>query len=303
MPSAVNQAVLDALYTGWQTKLMMQFRSTKTYWQRLAMPTKSNAAKEEYPFVEDLGLMQEYFGEMAAESVIAQLHTVPNRKFAKVVTVRREDIERDKLNLLPTSAASYGEAMALWPDDMLGEVLRSMFSIRCYDSQYFLDTDHPVGSGVVSNAGTKKLDFSTLAKAQGSFGLGKTAMQSLKDKDGKPYMISPTLLVVGADLEDMAKAGMTAERLEDGKNNIYRNACEVLMVPWMPANQWLLVDASKVTKPFIVQTEVAPQPLPPPSVDSDMWKMEEKAVFGCKARGNAHVAFWQLAWGSDGTVA
>ena len=74
-------------------------------------------------------------------------------------------------------------------------------------------------------------------------------------------------------------------------------------MPWMPANQWLLVDASKVTKPFIVQTEVAPQPLPPPSVDSDMWRIEEKAVFGCKARGNAHVAFWQLAWGSDGTVA
>lgn len=300
----VNQTILDLMYVGWQTKLMDSFRGTKTFWQQLAMPISSSSGTENYPFIEDLGSMLEYFGEIPIESIVAQMHSVPNKKFGRVYSVRREDIERDQLKLLPTTAASFGSMMALWRDDMLSDVLGNLESIVGYDKQPFLDTDHVAPNGaIVSNLGTKKLDFSTLAKAQGSFGVGKGAMTALKNKDNKSLRVRPTVLVVGNDLEDMANTGMTAEKLDDGKVNIYRNSCKVMVVPDMPAEHWMLVDTSKPMKPFLMQVEVEPQPLPPPSVDSDRWKLEEKADFGCKARGNAHVGMWQLAWGSNGTVA
>lgn len=299
----VNQAVLDALYTGFQTKFNQQFRSTKTFWQQLAAPTMSNAAEEGYPFVEDLGLMKQYFAELPIESVIAQIQRIENLKFGRAFSLKREDIERDKVGLLPTNAASYGEMMAKWPDSLVGRLLRNLFSTEGYDGQDFFDTSHPVGDTLVSNKGTKKLNFSTLAAAQASFGVGKTAMESLVDKDGDPYEISPNLLVVGPDLVDMARSGMTNDRLEDGTNNIYKGACEVLMIRWMNPEEWFLFDTTKTIKPFIFQQELKPEPLPPPTMQSDMWRIQEKAVFGCRARGNAHVFAWQLAWGSDGTVA
>lgn len=299
----VNQAVLDALYTGFQTKLVQQFRNTKTFWQQVAMPVSSSSAKEELPFIEDLGLMRQYFAELPVESVIAQMQDIENLDFGRAFSMKKKDIERDKLGLLPTNAASYGEMMALWPDDLVGSLLANVFTTVGYDGQYLCDTDHPVGDTVVSNAGTKKLDFSTYAKAVASFGAGKTAMTSLKDKDGKPFHIRPTLLIVGPDLEDVANTGMTADRLDDGTANIYKNACKTLVVPWLPAEHWRLVDASKTVKPLIFQTEKKPEVLPPPTMQSDMWRIQEKAVFGCRARGNAGPGMWQLIWGSDGTVA
>lgn len=194
---------------------------------------------------------------------------------------------------------------------MLGEQYRAAFDggpagdIVCYDGVYLCDTSHVVpaaggGTTTRSNKITKALNFSTFAAAQASFGAAKDLFQGQQDADGNPLMMMPTTLVVGNDLEDTANAGMTLERLEDGKPNIYRNKCKVVKFDWVKTGEWFLVDDSQPLKPFIFQQEKMPYYLPPVSTADA--ERDEKVDFGIKARGNCLTAYWQLIVGSTGTT-
>ncbi|MDF7746166.1 Mu-like prophage major head subunit gpT family protein, partial [Klebsiella pneumoniae] len=82
----------------------------------------------------------------------------------------------------------------------------------CYDGKYFLDTDHPVGSGVASNKCTKALSAASFATAQESYGEARSAMRDIKDDEGENMRIRQGLLVVPPALEETANYLMTADR-------------------------------------------------------------------------------------------
>lgn len=309
----INNSNLNALRLGFQRNFMKSYLGTKSVWPQLAMATTSSLAEEGYPFLEEVGLMKEYVSELNTEQLVAYMYKLKNRKFGKSYAVKVEDIERDNLKLLPTKAEAFGRAMMLWGDQLLGEQFKAMFDggpdgdNLDYAGAFFCDTSHPVvlpgGSiGTASNKITKKLDFSTFAAAQASFGAAKDLFQSRVDKDGEPLMLKPDTLVVGNDLEDTANAGMTLERLEDGKPNIYRNKCKVLKFDWVKSGEWFLLDTSSPFKPFIFQTEKKPYVLPMPDETSEQVRKKEIVDFVVKARGAAGFGEWRLCVGSDGTT-
>lgn len=310
----VNNSTLNALRLGFQKSFMASYTGTSAVWPMFAMATTSQSAEEGYPFAEELGLMKEYFGELAVEQLAVQLYKLKNRKFGRSYALRVEDIERDNhLNILPNKAQAFGRAMQLWGDQLLGEQFRAAFDggpsgdNLCYDSAFMCDTSHPVilpggAIGTASNKITPALDFSTLAAAQASFGVAKDLFQGRKDKDNQPLLIRPNILAVGSDLEDTANAGMTLERLEDGKPNIYRNKCKVVVFDWIKTGQWFLLDTSSPIKPFVFQTEKKPAVQPVPGADSDQVRIQEIVDFSVKARGAGGFGEWRLIVGSDGTT-
>jgi phage major head subunit gpT-like protein len=73
------------------------------------------------------------------------------------VSVPRDDIEDDQWGVYGPLMEEMGRAAATFPDETLFGLLNAGFSTKCFDGQYFFDTDHPVGDPgfetVVSNFG------------------------------------------------------------------------------------------------------------------------------------------------------
>ncbi|MEN3260770.1 Mu-like prophage major head subunit gpT family protein [Sodalis endosymbiont of Spalangia cameroni] len=126
-------------------------------------------------------------------------------------------------------------------------------------------------------------------------------MRQMKDEEGRPLNIMPDLLVVPPALDDVARTLITAERLDDGKANIYKGTAEVLVVPWLTSDSaWFLMDTSRPLKPLIFQQRQAPLFVAMTDINSQDVFMRKRFKFGAEARGQAGFGFWQMAYGSTG---
>ncbi|MCY1562484.1 Mu-like prophage major head subunit gpT [compost metagenome] len=102
-------------------------------------------------------------------------------------------------------------------------------------------------------------------------------------------------------LEDVAKTLLTADRLEDGKANIYKGTAELVVSGRLKSDTaWFLLDTSLPVKPFIYQERKAPDFVQQTDMASDDVFSRKKFKFGAEARAAGGYGFWQLAYGSTG---
>ncbi|SPW34064.1 Mu-like prophage major head subunit gpT [Edwardsiella tarda] len=125
-------------------------------------------------------------------------------------------------------------------------------------------------------------------------------MRRFTDSEGRPLSIRPTVLLVPPELEDTANTLMTADRFEDGKTNIYKGSCEVVVEPRLTSpTAWFLLDTSNDVKPFITRSvkrrNWSSRPTRTPTTYS-------RAVIQIRCRGARRrgYGFWQMAYGSTG---
>jgi phage major head subunit gpT-like protein len=96
---------------------------------------------------------------------------------------------------------------------------------------------------------------------------------------------------------------MTTDRLEDGKPNPYKGTAEVVVGDWLSSDTaWFLLDTTKPVKPFIYQNRKAPVFVEQTDPQAEDVFNRKKFKFGAEARAAGGYGFWQLAFGSDGTV-
>ena len=302
----VNRAAISALFINLKATFNNAFAAAPTTWQEIAMLVPSTTSSEDYAWLSTFPRMRRWIGEKFIKSLKAFKYTIVNEDFEATVEVNRNDIEDDRLGIYKPQAESAGVSAKQLPDELVGEVVAGVFTNLCFDGQFFCDIDHPVlvdkVETSVSNKGTAVLSITTLALAMASFGAAKTAMTSFKDDEGRPLNVRPNILLVATNLEDIANVLMTADRLEDGKPNPYKNTCKVVVSPWLPAGYWLLLDTTKPVKPFIFQERKKPVFVSQTSMEADNVFMLKKYRFGAEARGAAGYGFWQLCWGSDGSA-
>ncbi|SQC92524.1 Mu-like prophage major head subunit gpT [Cedecea neteri] len=78
---------------------------------------------------------------------------------------------------------------------------------------------------------------------------------------------------------------MTAERLDDGKTNIYKGTAKVLVVPWLTDDDaWFLMDTSRAIKPLIFQQRKKPVFVSQQDMNNPDVFMRKKLKFGAEAR-------------------
>src|SRR5690606_13198076 len=77
--------------------------------------------------------------------------TIKNRTFENTVGVPREAIEDDTFGVFSPLMAQLGQDAANHPAELVYALLAAGFSAKCYDGQFFFDTDHPV----INAAGTE----------------------------------------------------------------------------------------------------------------------------------------------------
>ncbi|MCV6601831.1 MAG: Mu-like prophage major head subunit gpT family protein, partial [Cohaesibacter sp.] len=82
-----------------------------------------------------------------------------------------------------------------------------------------------LGFWQMANKSTVEFNPENFAKAY-------TDMKTVRGDYDKKLILKPSILLVPDTLEDAAKELMTAEKI-DGKNNLHRNKCEVMVCPWL----------------------------------------------------------------------
>ncbi len=297
----VNKANLAPLFIGIKLTFNNALKEAETTWEKIAMKVPSTGKAEQYNWLNNFPAMKRWVGEKAVKSLSAHKYTIENDDWEATIEVDRNDIEDDQTGQYAIQAKGAGRSAAMLPDEIVYDLVNQGFERACYDGQYFFDTDHPVGNHSVSNKGTKKLSVESLAKAQASFGAARTQMRKVTDEEGRPLNINPTILLVPAALEDVARALMTVDRLEDGKANIYKGAAEVVVSARIKSDtQWFLLDTTQPVLPFIYQERKAPVMVEQTSLENDDVFMRKKFKFGAEARAAGGYGFWQLAYGSTG---
>lgn len=149
----INQGNLATLFTGFRASFNDGFRNYTPTWSQLATLVPSSTKTEEYGWLGQFPKLREWIGDRHVKAIAQFGYTIKNKDFEGTVGVDRTDIETDQYGVYRPLFAEMGHAAAVHPDELLYALLAAGFSTTCYDGQYFFDTDHPVGSGTVSNDG------------------------------------------------------------------------------------------------------------------------------------------------------
>lgn len=303
----VNKSTLAAAFISLNTLFNKAFAGAKPTYQKIAMRVPSSTSSEDYAWLSKFPKMRRWAGEKLIKKLKAFKYTIVNEDWETTIEVDRNDIEDDKLGIYAPQAQSAGESAKMLPDEIVGELVAGCFTKECFDGQYFCDTDHPVTDTdgnikYVSNKITAPLSIVTQAAAMASFGAARTAMQNFKDDEGRSLKVNPNILMVPPALGDIAKTLMTTDRLEDGKPNLYKGACEVEVNQDIKVDtEWFLLDTTKPVKPFIYQERKKPVFVSQTDPQAEGVFKRKKFLFGAEARAAGGFGFWQLCYGSTGT--
>lgn len=300
----VNKLALSALFVSMSAIFNQAFDTAPSQWQKIAMLVPSTTKVNDYGWLSNFPQMKKWTDEKSIKSLAAHKYTIENDDWEATVEVDRNDIEDDQIGIYQPQAMMAGESAKQLPDDIVFSLVSDGFTNLCYDGKAFFATDHKVGKTTVSNKGTKKLAIETFAAAKASYGAARTALMKLKSDEGRSLNIKPNILLVPPALADIANALMTVDRLEDGKPNIYKGTAEVVVDNRLTSDDaWFLLDTTKAIKPFIYQERKKPTFVQQTDMTSDDVFSRKKFKFGAEARAAGGYGFWQLAYGSDGTVA
>jgi phage major head subunit gpT-like protein len=303
----VNRENIANLFVSLKTSFNNAFGAVEPLWPQIAMKVTSTSGSNNYKWLSKFPKMQRWVGDKKIKSLEAFKYVVENEDFEATVEVDRNDIDDDELGIYSTQAQGAGESSAELPDELVFEAVNGVFTGVCFDGQFMCDTDHPVknpATGVaesVSNKSAVVLSAATQAAAIASIGAAATAMGSFKDDEGRPLNVTPNVLLVPVALRDVANTLYTADRLEDGKVNLYKGQFKPVVSPRITvATQWFLLDTTKVIKPFIYQERKAPVFVSQTDPQSDDVFMRKSFKFGAEARAAAGYGFWQTVYGSTG---
>lgn len=242
--------------------------------------------------------MKKWIGDKVIEKMSKQGYSIINDDFEGTVEVKRNDIDDDNIGQYNNMAQQVGWSAAQLPDELVAELINKGHENICYDGKSFFSGSHPVEvngkTKNMSNVLNVALSAETAAAAKASYGSGRTKMRTLTDEAGRSLKVRPNLLIVGPDLEDTARTLLTADKLENGDQNIYKNTAELLLIDDLTAGTWYLQDTSMPVKALILQERKKPVFVSQTDLNAPDVFMRATYKFGAEARYGAGYGFWQL---------
>jgi phage major head subunit gpT-like protein len=297
----VNKATIAAVFLTLKTTFNNAFDATPSQWQQTAMLVPSSSGQNDYTWLSKFPKMRKWIGDKVIKALEAFKYTVVNDDFEATVEVDRNDIEDDSLGIYRPQAEMAGYSAKQLPDEVVADLKNNAFANKCYDGQYFYDSDHPVAGVSVANLGTVALSGATQATALASYGVARTAIMSFKDDEGRPLGLVPDTLEVPPALEVQGKRLVAMEKLADDTPNPYFGTAKLVVNPRLTSTTaWFLHVTSMPVKPFVYQERKAPVFVEQTDPQSDNVFMRKKFRFGAEARVAGGYAFWQMSFGSTG---
>lgn len=147
----VNEQSLTALTQAVNMRFAAGLARTVTPWEVLAMMIPSTTGENIYPFLVEMGKIREWLGDREIQNIAKGEFRIPNKDFEESHGVPRNAIADDTYGLYGPVFEQTGQNVASFPSDQVYALLKLGATTLCADGQYFFDTDHPVGTGIVSN--------------------------------------------------------------------------------------------------------------------------------------------------------
>ena len=149
----INQANLSGIYKSFSTIFNQAFDVAPSQRDLVSMTVPSGGKSVDYKWLGDFPMMQEWLGDRVIKDLSAFHYEVINKSYEATIEVDRDDIADDQIGVYTPMIQGLGQAAKVHPDLLVFALLAAGFETLCFDGQYFFDTDHPVGSGTVSNDG------------------------------------------------------------------------------------------------------------------------------------------------------
>lgn len=147
----INGANVALLNQGFKATFQGAFAGYKPMWDQVATMVPSSTSEEVFSWLGNNPRFSEWLSERQIQNLKQYDWRVKNRTFEMTVGVKREAVEDDQYGVYSPMIAQMGFEASAHPDSLVFPLLPAGFTLPCYDGQYFFDTDHPVGAGVVSN--------------------------------------------------------------------------------------------------------------------------------------------------------
>ncbi|MCX5828756.1 MAG: Mu-like prophage major head subunit gpT family protein [Deltaproteobacteria bacterium] len=149
----INQATLQGAHKTFKVIFNQAFEGAPSQWDLVAMQVPSVGREQGYPWLGDFPTMREWIGDRVIKDLSAFDYTIKNKPYEATIGVDRDDIADDLLGLYNPRIQGLAVAAKEHPDILVFSLLKLGFATRCFDGQYFFDTDHPWGDSEVSNSG------------------------------------------------------------------------------------------------------------------------------------------------------
>ncbi len=301
----VNAGTIAVLTNSLRTLAYEGIEMAGTNWNQVAMRVGSETMGNNFAWLEDVPGMREWIGDRELGNLKAATYTIMNKDFEATISVKRKDIEDDNVGVYTPMIQMLGNNVANSRDEIVFDLLKSGFVEKCYDGKPFFSANHKIGKTIVSNAGSEKLN-------RARFQTALADMQSIQNSAGKPMRLfmgtgaSAPLLVVGPRLRALADELVTLSTLAAGGANPDYQRARLLVLPELTgiaADYWMLLDTSKPVKPMILQVRKEPEFMRMDSSTDEAAFMRGEYRYGFDDRKNAGFGLWQLAYGSDGSIA
>lgn len=307
----ITAANLDILFRQAQINFQGALLKTPVISPLIATPLQMGNRQITNAFLDRLPMMREWRGNRVINSPMAHSRTITAKVYEHTYGVSKWDIIDENLNLFSMATQMQGEAVAKQPDQLNWEFIQTAAAATTlgYDGVPVYSTAHPLLGGVAgalpvgAPATQSNLAVST-ALTYDNYVAQRAAMRSLVGADGAPLMVTPNILMVPPQLEGTAKLILEADFLSNvggnttaPQSNTFKGSCDIVVNPWASLwpNNWWLIDAGQVVKPFVDWT-LTPgtfTPLTSPS-DPNVF-MAAQFLFGVESRKAASESVWWLS--------
>lgn len=140
----INQGNLTMLFVAFKAAFQGGFGKTPTQYRDIATVVPSTTGKEEYGWLGKLPKMREWIGDRVINGIMSHGYSIRNKPWELTIGVPRDDIEDDTYGVYKPMFEEFGQSVDEHPDELTFGALVAGPSTKCYDGQYFFDTDHPV---------------------------------------------------------------------------------------------------------------------------------------------------------------
>lgn len=147
----VNEQSLASLAQAVNMKFLAGLARAVTPMDTVAMEIPSTAAANVYPYLQELGKIREWLGDREIQNIAKGEFQITNKDYEETHGVPRNALDDDTYGVYGPIFEQVGRNVKAFPSDQVYAVLKAGGTTLGPDGQYFFDTDHPVGDGIVSN--------------------------------------------------------------------------------------------------------------------------------------------------------
>jgi phage major head subunit gpT-like protein len=294
---------LNSVKKGFQKLFDKAYQGIPDPWfLQLAMESSSTGAEEEYHWLGAIPGMEEMLGEITLKNLVRHGWTIKNKEWQDTVSVKRVDLERDKLGVYTPLVNALGEAARMHPGELVAKLLSEGFATKDYTGKNFFDTAKKAHAK--ARAFTNK---DTHVLAASTFETARATLKGMLNAEGRAMRLGADLvLVVPPALEAEARKILIADTINGGETNVNKGTARPLVVPELASysdTAWFLIEAGKQIKPVIVQTEKVPTTAMVTNDNDSHVVLTGNYLYQAYGRYNAGYGLPEFAYGSTGADA